>query len=335
MIRFACPEAFWLLLIPLLAYYILPAVGKMYGEALRVPFVAALLAIQEKSGGKMSGMRLNPGSRAKMLLLVLIWCLIVVALARPQKVGNPLPVKNESRDILLVMDISNSMNEIDFEYKNRVYDRLSAVKNVAANFIDARASDRIGLVLFGTRAYLQVPLTYDKQSLKEVLQETDAGMAGDSTSIGDAVGVALKNIATEKDKTANKVIILLTDGENNDGSLSLPQAISLAKEENVKVYTIGVGSDSRSFFSGLFSVPVASGLDESGLKELAKETAGRYFRAKDVSSLQRIYAEINELEPQKSQGRFVREVQELYIYPAGAALLLFLLLIVCMGKVRL
>lgn len=334
MMRFACPEAFFLLILPLLVYYILPPVKRMYGEALRIPFITDLQMIKEKAGGKNGLFKADSLSSLRLLILTAVWCLLTVALARPQQVGNPLPVQNESRDILLVIDISNSMNEIDFEYKNRMYDRLSAVKNVAASFADSRTSDRIGLVLFGTRAYLQVPLTYDKQSLKDVLLETDAGMAGDSTSIGDAVGVALKNLAAENDKKANKVIILLTDGENNDGSLSLPQAVALAKEENVKVYTIGVGSDSMSFFGGLFSVPKNSGLDEKGLKELASETAGRYFRAKDVSSLQKIYAEIDKLEPQKSQGRFVQEIKELYYYPAGAALLLFFVLAVFIRKVR-
>lgn len=330
--HFANPQAAWLLLLPLLIYFMLPAVKKNYGDALRIPFVSDLKQIQSLSG---RGLLLKPAAAAliKMLVLILTFVCLVAALCRPQWVGKPIPVKNEGRDILLVVDISNSMNETDFQYKNRMYSRLDAVKSVVNNFIDKRASDRIGLVLFGTRAYLQAPLTYDRQSVKAIMTSADAGMAGNSTSIGDAVGVALKNMADTGGNPDNKVIILLTDGENNDGSLSLPQAVALAKEEGVKIYTIGAGSDTESFFGGLFSIPVNSGLDEKGLKSLAAETKGNYFRAKDVDSLFQIYAQIDKLEPRESEGRYVQEVKELYPYPAAAALILFVLLILMSRKV--
>ena len=223
MIRLAVPEAFWLCFLPLLVYYILPAAQKMYGDALKVPFVTELLQI--KSGSHSFGL-MNAGVRSstiKLWIMSFVWLLAVLALSRPQLVGEPHRVHNESRDILLIVDISNSMNEQDFVYKNRTYDRLSAVKSVVSRFVDERTEDRVGLVLFGTRAYMQVPLTYDKQSLKEVLAETDAGMAGNSTSIGDAVGVALKNIIADGKSADNKVLILLTDGENNDGNISFPE----------------------------------------------------------------------------------------------------------------
>lgn len=331
--HFACPEAAWLLLLPFVIYFLLPAVKKSYGEALKVPFLADIQQIKTLSG---RGLILKPQvlSFLRLAVLALAWCCLVLALCRPQWVGKPIPVKNEGRDILLVVDISNSMSEEDFEYKKRMYSRLTAVKNVVDDFIDKRAADRMGLVLFGTRAYLQTPLTYDKQSLKEMLWAAEAGMAGNSTSIGDAVGVALKSLAESAGKPENKVIILLTDGENNDGSLSLPEAISLAKEEGVKIYTIGVGSDKEVFFGGLFSIPVDKGLDEKSLKALAKETKGNYFRAKDVASLQEVYAKIDKLDPRTADGRYVQEVKELYPYPAAAALALFLLLLVMSRKVK-
>ncbi|HBO49319.1 MAG TPA: BatB protein [Alphaproteobacteria bacterium] len=331
--HFACPEAAWLLLLPFVIYFLLPAVKKSYGEALKVPFLADIQQIKTLSG---RGLILKPQviSFLRLTVLVLVWCCLVLALCRPQWVGKPIPVKNEGRDILLVVDISNSMSEEDFEYKKRMYSRLTAVKNVVNDFIDKRAADRMGLVLFGTRAYLQTPLTYDKQSLKEMLWAAEAGMAGNSTSIGDAVGVALKSLAESAGKLENKVIILLTDGENNDGSLSLPEAISLAKEEGVKIYTIGAGSDKEVFFGGLFSIPVDKGLDEKSLKALAKETKGNYFRAKDVNSLMQIYDKIDKLEPRTADGRYVQEVKELYPYPAGAALVLLLLLFLLSRKVK-
>ena len=323
--HFANPQAAWLLLLPLVVYFMFPAIKKTYGDALKVPFLADIKQIQSVSG---KGLSFKPAvfSAIKIFLLALVWVLMVLALCRPQWVGKPIPVKNEGREILLVVDISNSMSEEDFQYKNKMYSRLTAVKNVIDNFIDKRTSDRIGLVLFGTQAYLQAPLTYDKQSVKEILWNADAGMAGNSTSIGDAVGVALKNLAESEGKPENKVIILLTDGENNDGSLSLPQAIALAKEEGVKIYTIGAGSDSENFFGGLFSIPVNTGLDEESLQALAEETKGNYFRAKDVNSLFQIYNEIDKLEPMTSEGRYVQEVKELYPYAAAMALILFMIL---------
>lgn len=331
--HFANLQAAWLLLLPLVVYFMFPAIKKTYGDALKVPFLADIKQIQSVSG---KGISFKPAvfSAIKIFLLALVWVLMVLALCRPQWVGKPIPVKNEGREILLVVDISNSMSEEDFQYKNKMYSRLTAVKNVIDNFIDKRTSDRIGLVLFGTQAYLQAPLTYDKQSVKEILWNADAGMAGNSTSIGDAVGVALKNLAESEGKPENKVIILLTDGENNDGSLSLPQAIALAKEEGVKIYTIGAGSDSENFFGGLFSIPVNTGLDEESLQALAEETKGNYFRAKDVNSLFQIYNEIDKLEPMTSEGRYVQEVKELYPYAAAMALILFMILVLLAKRIE-
>ena len=331
--HFANLQAAWLLLLPLVVYFMFPAIKKTYGDALKVPFLADIKQIQSVSG---KGISFKPAvfSAIKIFLLALVWGLMVLALCRPQWVGKPIPVKNEGREILLVVDISNSMSEEDFQYKNKMYSRLTAVKNVIDNFIDKRTSDRIGLVLFGTQAYMQAPLTYDKQSVKEILWNADAGMAGNSTSIGDAVGVALKNLAESEGKPENKVIILLTDGENNDGSLSLPQAIALAKEEGVKIYTIGAGSDSENFFGGLFSIPVNTGLDEESLQALAAETKGNYFRAKDVNSLFQIYNEIDKLEPMTSEGRYVQEVKELYPYAAAMALILFMILVLLAKRIE-
>lgn len=333
MIHFSYPAGGLLALLPVLIYFLFPAAQKMYGDALKVPFVDALSLIKEKAGSGIEVGVISISLRLRLLLLSVIWLLCAIALARPQWAGEPMRIKNEARDILLVVDISNSMAENDFEYQNTYYDRLTAVKNVVSQFIDKRTEDRMGLVLFGSRAYMQVPLTFDKQSLKEVLWETDAGMAGNSTAIGDAIGVALKNITQDAKKSENKVIILLTDGENNDGKLSLAQAISLAKDEKVKVYTIGVASDSKPFFGGFFNIPVNSGLDERSLYALAEETKANYYRAKDVKSLLKIYDEINKLEPQENEGRYVQEVKDLYYYPAGLAMLLFVVLMMFTRKV--
>lgn len=161
--HFAYPQMFWLLLLPFLLRAVLPAVKGLHGDALRVPFIGDLVKINLKSGGLWGRSTENPNRISlPLILLYLVWALLVSAAARPQWVGEPVRIKNYGRDILMVMDISNSMQEPDFALRGRRIDRLTAVKLVASDFIRKRTDDRIGLVLFGTRAYLQAPITYDK-----------------------------------------------------------------------------------------------------------------------------------------------------------------------------
>ena len=320
--HFAYPMAVFLLVLPLVFRYLLPAVKGLHGDALKVPFIDDLQKIAVKSGG-IWGTQLGKKTSALGLFgLYLIYILLVMAAARPQWVGDPIPLRSQSRDIMLIMDISNSMREPDFAIGNRRINRLAAVKKTASDFIDKRRDDRIGLILFGTQAYLQAPLTYDKQSVKDILWSMDAGMAGNSTSIGDAIGLALKNIKDNDKK--EKILVLLTDGENNDGSLSMPEAINLAKNENVKVYTIGVGAEA-AFIDSFFGMQIGignSGLDEQSLKQLAQDTKGRYFRARDTQSLQQIYNAIDQLEPTENNEQFSVETKELFYIPLLLAALL-------------
>lgn len=326
---FAYPYVFVLLILPILIFVIIPPMRKIEDDALRVPFIDDLINIKNSSKGSLQGFSFKLFSKFRVFILFLMSFFIIVALARPQWVGEPIKIKNEGRDILLVVDISNSMAERDFVYQNNYYDRLTAVKNVVSRFVDERLEDRLGLIVFGTRAYLQTPLTFDKNALKDVLWSIEPGMAGTSTSIGDAVGLALKTLATDKKKTAGKIIVLLTDGESNDGELSMSQATELAKKEDIKIYTIGVGSDDdrEGFFGNFFSFGNTAELDEESLRELADETKANYFRAKDVNSLFQIYQQINKLEAQTTEGRFVQEIKELYYYPAFLALMLFVFLL--------
>lgn len=324
---FAYPYAILLLALPLVIRYVLPVIKGLHGDALRVPFIGDLQKINIKSGHIWSLGNSGSGSSFRIALLYLVYILLVAAVARPQWVGEPVRIRNYSRDILLVMDISNSMREPDFSLNRQRVTRLNAVKKVAVDFIKKRNDDRMGLILFGTRAYLQAPITYDKHSIQEILWNMEAGMAGDSTSIGDAIGLALKSMKDSPQKE-KKIIILLTDGENNDGSLNLPQAIDLAKQEGVKVYTIGVGAD-NAIFNSFMGMRIAgtTGLDEAGLKMLAQETKGNYFRATDTASLEKIYNQIDKLEPDENQEQFVVEKKELFYIPLLAALGLASLLI--------
>lgn len=321
--NFAYPYAVLLLILPVLIRYLLPAVKGLHGDALRVPFIRDLQKISVKSGGIWGTITTNKTSSGNLILLYLIYGLLVAAIARPQWIGEPIRTRSQSRDILLVMDISNSMLQPDFAVGQNQINRLTAVKKAAVEFIQKRRDDRIGLILFGTRAYLQAPITYDKRSIQEILWNMDAGMAGDSTSIGDAVGLALKTLKDSNNKD-EKVVILLTDGENNDGSLSMPEAINLAKNEKVKIYTIGVGAESslvQSFFGMRIGVANQE-LDEASLKQLAQETKGNYFRAKDTQSLEKIYNIIDKLEPTENNEQYIIETTELFYIPLIGALVL-------------
>ena len=327
MMVFAYPYAFLLLLLPFLVYKLLPRVKGLQGDALKVPFLDDLERISIASGGIWAPKATTGNGISKPFLwMYLIWALLCVAAARPQIVGEPLRLQNNSRDIMLVLDISTSMLEPDFSFANRRITRLDAVKKVVSDFTTKRANDRLGLILFGTRAYLQAPLTYDKASLNDILWSMQAGMAGDSTSIGDALALALKNL---KDKSGDKVIILLTDGENNDGSLSLAQAIKLAKDEGIKTYTIGVGSP-NIFFQMLALSPQTG--DDKGLKELARQTKGQYFRAESTSDLQKVYDLIDKLEPTQGNENYIRETKDVFYLPLLGAVLVGLGLVFVMKR---
>ncbi len=322
MIVFAYPLAFLLLVIPFIIYLLTPAVKGMHGEALKAPFIDDLKRISISAGSIWNASASESKLSKRFWFLYLVWLFLTIACARPQLLGEPIRLKNEARDIMLVLDISTSMVEDDFSLYGRRITRLDAVKKVVSDFADKRANDRIGLILFGTRAYLQSPLTFDKASVKDILWSMKAGMAGDSTSIGDALGLALKKLREEKNKD-NKIIILLTDGENNDGAISMGQAIKLASDENIKIYTIGVGAPNVFFKMISMSAP---GVDEQAMKELAKLTKGQYFRAEDTAGLQKIYQIIDELEPTSQDQRYIQEATDLFYIPLLIAVVLSMLM---------
>ncbi|MBR5154779.1 MAG: VWA domain-containing protein [Alphaproteobacteria bacterium] len=325
MIEFLYPKLLTLIVLPFFTFWLLPPVKQSLGRGLRVPFIDDLENIKNKASRHfVPAMSKKVSFSLLFLYLYLLWCLLVIGIARPQYVGEPFRLNTENRDIMLVIDISTSMLQPDFSTNNKRIDRLSAVKYVVGEFVKKRTEDRIGLILFGTRAYLQSPLTFDKEAIKNILYNADAGMAGNSTSIGDALGLALKSIKDDKNKS-NKVIILLSDGESNDGYLSMAEAIDMAEKEGLKVYTIGVGAE-NSFLGGLLSIR-NNELDEKSLKELASKTKGNYFRATDLSSLKNIYERIDKLEPVENQGNIVRERKDLFYIPLLIALILAMVLL--------
>ncbi|WP_156303087.1 VWA domain-containing protein, partial [Methylogaea oryzae] len=201
-------------------------------------------------------------------------------------------------------------------------DRLTATKQVAGRFIERRAGDRIGLILFGEKPYLQAPLTFDRKTVQTLLDESFIGMAGDATAIGDAIGLAVKRL--KNNPAEQRVLILMTDGANTAGTVEPLKAAELAAGEGLKIYTVGVGADElivRDFF-GARRVNPSADLDETALKGIAEKTGGRYFRARDTQELEQIYALLDRLEPVQKDVQYFRPRSELYPWPAGLALLL-------------
>lgn len=260
------------------------------------------------------------------LLLCLIWMLLVIALARPQHVGEQVQMPVSGRDLMLVVDISPSMDEQDMILQGRSINRLQAVKRVLDDFITRRQGDRLGLILFGTEPYVQAPLTFDLETLRTLLNEAGLGMAGRATAIGDAVGLATKRL---RDRPQDqRVVVLLTDGANTAGEITPDKATEIAAAAGVRIYTIGIGADSmvQRGLLGSRRVNPSRDLDEDLLTRMAQQTGGEYFRARSLPELELIYDSINRLEPIQLEGKYYRPVTELYVWPAGFAVLLWLIL---------
>lgn len=313
MFELAFPWALWALPIPLLLWWLSSRATSQLTAALRVPFFNEMKSILEE---KKSITR-----RASSLWFLLsIWALLILALAGPKWIGEPLPVEREGYNLMLVIDLSGSMEINDMLQHGRPASRLAVVKRAASQFVNDRKDDKIGLILFGSQAYLQTPLTYDHHSVLVRIQDATVGLAGKTTSIGDALGLAVKRL--RETPAQGRVIILLTDGINNSGVLSPMKAAELAAQEGVKIYTIGLGLDSTAVDPLLMSLNSGTELDESTLKEVAKITDGQYFRATDGQSLQSIYQTINEMETVSEAQQNIRPQHEYYPWPLAAALLL-------------
>lgn len=314
MTHFVWPWIFILLPLPFLMRAVLPRVGDKNEEALKVPFFEGLQALP--AGGRLSVLG---GAGMRRVLGALIWILLVTAAARPQWAGTPEKIPSEGRNLMLVLDVSGSMEEPDFVMQGRPVRRWDAVQAVADDFVRKREGDRVGIVLFGERAYLFAPLTFDLKTVSELLNEADVGMAGTQTAIGDALGLALKTMIDVP--ASGKVVILLSDGAANAGKMRPREAGELAKKMGVKVYTVGAGSDTMAVptLFGVTQMPRDAEIDEKSLQDIARMTGGRYFRAKNTAELARIYKDIDALEPVKNDDIFIRPVRELFYYPLAGA----------------
>jgi len=323
MIEWLWPLAFLLTPAPFLVRWLIKASRKKQ-PALTVPSLEGFSGLSSNESFSATL------STVKLIILWLAWILLIAAVARPQWVGEMVSLPTTGRDLMLAIDISGSMATEDMQVNNEYVDRLSVVKAVISQFLDARKGDRVGLVLFGTNAYVQAPLTFDLKSVKKLMIEAPVGIAGGKTAIGDAIGLTVKRLRERQNE--EKVVILLTDGANNVGEIPPIKAAELASVDGIKIYTIGVGAEEMrvpSLFGSLAgrTTNPSADLDEETLSKIAEATQGRYFRAKDTNTLAQIYELIDKLEPIEQEPETYRPFQVLYYWPLGISLCLFLSLL--------
>jgi Ca-activated chloride channel homolog len=318
----AWPWALIALPLPLILRKLLPEAKGLSEAGLRVPNIDSFATLKDRSGTEQL---LN----WRFWIAALAWMLLVLAAARPERIGEELDVPVAGRNLMLAVDLSGSMDQKDFELVGRRVDRLTATKAVASDFIERREGDRIGLILFGERAYLQVPLTLDRETVNILLMEAFIGLAGEKTAIGDAITLAVRRIHEQKKDEGEQVLVLLTDGANTAGEVQPLKAAQLARQVGLRIYTIGIGAEQlevSSLIGGRRRINPSADLDESTLTEIAQLTGGRYFRATDTASLQDIYKLVDELEPVEEPESGFRPVKSYYYYPLGLAVLLVTLM---------
>ncbi len=317
MLEFLWIWVFLLLPLPLLVW-LLPAVKQANITTVKVPFFNHFWQ-------SLSGVNQQTKWWLK-LLAILAWILLLVAAAKPVWIGDAIALPVEGRDLMMAVDVSGSMQEKDMKINGREVDRLTMIKYVAGDFIQRRKGDRIGLILFGQQAYLQTPLSFDRKTVKTLLDESIIGIAGKATAIGDAIGLAVKRVRRTNDN--NRILILLTDGQNTAGEIQPLKAAELAQKEGLKIYTIGIGADEvyRRTIFGNRRVNPSLDLDEATLRKIAKMTSGQYFRARNTKDLNKIYTMLDKLEPLAKEDQFYRPTKDLFYYPLALSMLLLLTL---------
>ncbi|WP_171231595.1 VWA domain-containing protein [Ruegeria sp. HKCCA4812] len=311
MFSFSAPWVFLLLPLPLLVYAIAPP-RRETTVSIRIPFfrrVAQAAGVEPQSGSM-----IRTRARLQTASAALIWILLVLALARPERLGDPVVMEKSARDVVLALDISGSMDQRDFQTGSGApMQRLEAVKEVLKQFISERDGDRMALIIFGTRAFIQAPFTEDLNSLNGFLDQTQVGMAGPNTALGDAIGLGIRTF--ESSEVDQRMMIVLSDGADTSSRMTPVNASAIAAEKNVVVYTIGVGD------------PNATGedrVDLQALKDIADRTGGEYFFADDATALEQTYARIDSLNPRMVETQSYRPKQSLAHIPLLIALIVIM-----------
>lgn len=313
MIEFAWPWLALLWPVPLLIRWLTPAKAPTFSQ-LWLPHLPT----------KSAPLARYSAAAWPLLLALIIWTAAVIAMMRPQWLGEPLPVQNQAREMMIAVDLSVSMEIADMSIGGRQVDRLTMVKHVLNDFIARRNGDRLGLILFADTAYVQAPMTYDRTTVQQLLDEAVLRLIGERTAIGDAIALSVKRFREREQ--SNNILVLLTDGQNTAGSVSPEQALELAKFYGVKIYAIGVGADEILVdgFFGRRRVNPSRDLDEDMLRSLADQTGGAYFRARSTEELEQIYKTLDSYEPVAGDQQLLRPQRSLFHWPAGFALLLSL-----------
>jgi len=314
----------WILLLlpaPLIIWRFFPPYRDQV-SAIRIPFFRTVT--QAAGLDAQQGAMILRRSRFQVVIAIIVWVLLVLALARPQQLGEPIVIETAARDMVLALDISGSMDARDFVAADGArMQRLEAVKSVMRQFITERDGDRIALIIFGTKAFVQAPFTEDLASLAGFLDQTIVGMAGPNTALGDAIGLAIRTFdASDVDQ---RLMILLSDGADTSSRMTPVNAAALAAERGVTIYTIGVGD------------PEGSGedrVDLGALEDIASRTGGRFFYASDETALGEVYARIDTQNPRKVETTSFRPTEDLAYIPLSIALGLILLSVAALHLTR-
>jgi len=314
-LEFAHPLAFLALPLPLLIWWLLPPYREQV-SALRVPFFERIV--------ESAGVDSRPGAVVmrrhgiQVFLAVLAWAAIVAGLARPEWIGEPIVRTEAARDIMLAIDLSGSMDYRDFPGKeDQNVSRFDAVRRVVDDFVSERETDRIGLIVFGDRAYLQLPFTRDVQTASELVKLMEVGMAGPRTALGDSIGLAIRSF--ESSEVDDRVLILLTDGNDTASAMTPINAADIAKLNGVEIHTIGIGNKDATG---------EDRVDFATLQAVAERTGGNFFNAEDETTLVSIYREIDEATTADVRTQSWRPRKSLVYWPAA-----FVSLILALGSV--
>lgn len=312
MLELAYPWALLALPLPLFAWWFLPPHREPV-RALRVPFFAQVVAAARVQAG--AGAIVLSRRWLQVVLAGLVWTMLVVGLAKPQRVGEPIVREEVARDIVLAIDLSGSMDYRDFPGADgEKVSRFAAVQRVVDRFIAARESDRVGLIVFGDKAYIQLPFTRDLDTARALVGLMRVGMAGPQTALGDSIGLAIRTF--ESSTVDERILILLTDGNDTVSKMTPINAAEVARTKGVEIYTIGIGD------------PNATGEDRADfgvLADIAARTGGEFFTAADEAALERVYQRIDQAAAADVRVESWRPRVSLVHWPAGAALALMLL----------
>lgn len=299
---------FLLFPLPFLLYWVLPAMRKRRA-ALIAPFFERAATVSDQRPGKSAWV--TGRNFFAWIILILCWACLLAAASSPRYVGQPAKKTITVRNFLIVADISFSMAETDWVINGRRMSRWDAIKSIMKDFVQNRHSDQIGLVMFGTNAYLQAPLTTDLQAINWLMDQTEVGMAGQMTSIGDAIAFSTKVL--KEDTIKQKIMLLMTDGIDAGENILPLDAAQQAKRDSIMIFTLGIG---QAKGSGGYD------LDEKTLKEIADVTGGKYFNAMNEGQLKNVYTTLDKLEPVKYDEESYKPVDLLYYYPLIAAAIL-------------